>query len=86
MKHTPGPWQAVEYGGYFMLQTTEFYSDIDDVLDREKDKNAEHNAKLAAASPELLEALIDLLDAQSLKKPLIDSIEKAQIAIKKATE
>jgi len=44
------------------------------------------DARLIAAAPDLLDALQDLLDAQSLKKPLIDSIEKAQQAIKKATE
>ena len=55
-KHTPGPWFAVQYANWFNIQTTEEYS-ASDVLDLECCEEAEANARLAAAAPELLEEL-----------------------------
>lgn len=57
MKHTPGPWFALEYAGYYNLQTVDEYSDTNDLLNIEKDPNAEANAKLAAKAPELFQAV-----------------------------
>lgn len=59
-KFTPGPWHVVEYAGFYDLQQDPFYSDEDNLLDEAKNDNAEYNAKLAAAAPDLLEALISL--------------------------
>lgn len=56
-KGTPGPWHAVNYGGYFNLQTTAFYSGRNDLLNEDKNKLAAENAQLAAAAPDLLKAL-----------------------------
>lgn len=56
-KHTPGPWFAVEYSGYWALQGEDFYNEHDDLLDDEKCNEAKANATLASAAPELLEAI-----------------------------
>lgn len=53
---TPGPWYAVEYSGYYMLQNEEGYCESD-LLNIEKDPNAEENAILAAKAPEMYEKL-----------------------------
>lgn len=55
-KHTPGPWFAVDYAGFVSIQSVDEYSDSD-VLNIAVDPNAEANGKLAAAAPDLLEAL-----------------------------
>jgi hypothetical protein len=60
-KYTPGPWFAVEYAGYFNIQSQDGYGEKYNLLDREEDENAEANAKLIAASPDLLEACIEAL-------------------------
>ena len=58
MTHTKGVWYPVEYAGYWRIQDGPMYGDID-LLDAEQvgEKEAEINAKLIAAAPELLEAL-----------------------------
>jgi hypothetical protein len=59
MNHTPGPWYAVEYGGFWNIQTDDCYSESD-VLDVEKvgnEETTEANAKLCAAAPDLLDGL-----------------------------
>ena len=58
-KHTPGPWFAVEYSGYWNLQGEDYYDEHDDLLDADKIgvEKAEANALLAAAAPQLLKAL-----------------------------
>jgi len=61
MKHTPGPWYPVEYAGYFDVQNGPLYSDTS-VSNIEYDENAEANAKLMAAAPDLLDALIEARD------------------------
>jgi hypothetical protein len=64
-KYTPGPWFAVEYAGYFNIQSQDGYGEKYNLLDREEDENAEANAKLIAASPDLLEALQDVMAQMS---------------------
>lgn len=60
MKYTKAPWVAVQYANFWNLQKEGFYSDTDNLLDEDKNIDAEANAKLAAAAPELLHALIKL--------------------------
>jgi Na+/phosphate symporter len=56
--HTPGPWHAVEYAGYWQIQTSENYDDDHiQVLDVESTESAPANAALCAAAPEMLEVL-----------------------------
>lgn len=59
MKHTPGPWYAVEYAGYINIQTTDDYSIEDDVLDADIIGYDQMlvNGNLAAAAPEMYELL-----------------------------
>jgi hypothetical protein len=89
-KFTPGPWYAVEYGGFCNIQDESGYSESN-ILDAEIVGNdvAEANAKIAAASPELLKALKDLVKGLlDSKHYMCDSIpmHNALSAIKKATE
>jgi hypothetical protein len=56
-KHTSGPWFAVNYAGFYKLQTVPGYLDSDDLLNEEEYENAEANAALAKSAPDLLEAL-----------------------------
>jgi hypothetical protein len=58
MNYTPGPWYPVEYAGYFDVQNGPYYSDTS-VSNIEYDENAENNARLMAAAPDILEALIE---------------------------
>jgi chromosome segregation ATPase len=75
MKHTKGPWYAIDYGGYWSIQSEDEYSE-GDLLNEEKDPNAEANARLAAKAPELYEQNLTLqkqieelmLDNEHLRK------------------
>ena len=80
MKYTPGPWFAVNYAGYNNLQAQEYYGEPD-LLNEQQSVNAEENARLAAAAPELLEALKDIIESGCIPNLLF---EKANNAIKKA--
>jgi len=57
-KHTKGQWYATEFAGRWMISDSNFY-DGDDLLDSDDkgEPEAEANAKLMAAAPDLLEAL-----------------------------
>lgn len=82
-KHTPGPWHPVNYGGYYMIQSGPFYESAD-ILDEAQTPNAEQNAKLIAAAPQLLEACMNLEnDDGAIPKHAWDLIQKA---IKSATQ
>ena len=87
LKHTPGPWYYVNYGGFFSIQSEDGYSDSDVLSESITDK-AEDNARLAAAAPELLEALNGLTEYFEwlIKDPNFHEYKKAKAAIKKATE
>lgn len=85
-KHTPGPWFAVNYSGYYSLQKEDYYSDKDDLLNEEKCPDAEANAKLAAAAPDLLEVLQKVIHAiqhSNMKGTILHG--EITAAIKKAT-
>lgn len=101
MKHTPGPWKHYrrsstdpdelhrffiaqpEGNNHIIANTIKEYESIDD----------EANARLISAAPELLTALINLLEDVEFAQPKIDSglignkqIRKARQAIEKATQ
>ena len=63
MAHTKAPWYAVNFAGFWVIQNGEKYEDTR-ILDEDSCPDAEANAKLAAAAPELLEALKDIINCQ----------------------
>ena len=89
MKHTKGPWVAIEYGGYWNIQKEDAYSNTYDLLNEEKCPDAEANAKLAAAAPELLQVLISTsqLNLHLYEAGTVGNViyNKIQSIIKKAT-
>lgn len=68
----------VEYAGYIYMNDKPFYEG-DNVLDLDAfgEEVAWANAKLYEAAPELLEALIDILDAQTNPKRSLASLNSA---------
>lgn len=98
-KHTPGPWKIYDaacgldyYPGIEVSNSSKsiivFGTDIDDQSGVRGDSRTERiaNAKLIAAAPELLEALMMLLETNEALPNLKFSAEvKAYAAIKKAT-
>ncbi len=55
--HTPGPWYPIDFAGYWAIQNGPYYEDVD-LLDVESSANAEANANLAAAAPEVTDTLL----------------------------
>lgn len=93
-KHTKGEW-VVEKSGAMPKQRIrsdkmQIICDCFSFSEGIKDEEAEANAKLIAAAPELLEALIKLLSSEYPNYKTIDDSKHpanlALIAIKKATE
>ena len=82
-KHTPGPWYPVEFAGFHVIKTEPYYDAGDDLLDVEESPNAEANAKLIAAAPELLECLKEIIAISDRDH---SAWEYAKSIIKKATE
>jgi len=97
MKHTKGKWFATEINTdkkWINISSSEkgiigrtYYGDLEPVITKEE---AEANAKLIAAAPELLEQLQSIIDGSAFDKEKgliwkhrLDEIEKV---IKKATE
>ena len=82
-KHIPGPWHAVKYAGYWLLQTKGDYSAEGDLMDEAHYATAEANAKLAAAAPDLLAAAriaaSNLLSTEPGYKELMEAIYKATL-------
>jgi hypothetical protein len=86
LKHTPGPWFPINYAGFWDIQTKDEYSETS-VLQDDHYNNAEVNAKLCAAAPELLKVLQDVVeDWKNGPRCPYSIFEAAQAAIKKATE
>lgn len=85
--YTKSPWVAVEYAGFHIIQTEDSYTG-NDIFDLDKYENAKENAQLAAAAPELLEALILITERFKRVDPLYSNdkidIERAEQAISKA--
>lgn len=80
-KFTPGKHFAVEYSGQYLMQDTPNYDDSKNLLDLEECSNAEANAILYTAAPDLLEALEEVVRISDRKHIAWD---KAKAAIKKA--
>lgn len=55
--YTPGPWYAVDYGGFWSMQADPHYAENADLFDEDKFDEAPQNAQLASCSTLLLEAL-----------------------------
>ena len=88
MSHTPGPWRwkLEEFGSYRLIAKDGTKVADDGSADGEyggwmNDPN-EPNARLIAAAPDLLEALVDLLGWQTLAPH--DVVDRARAAIAKA--
>jgi len=87
MKHTKGPWYPVQYANCWNIQSGEHYGDPN-ILNEDSDPNAEANAIVAAAAPDLLEALQQVKDYCRKQGIFIASatIKKMDAAIEKATQ
>jgi len=82
MTYTKGPWYPVQYANYWNIQKGKYYED-ENLLDEDQNPNAEANARLAAAAPDLLEALIEVIRISDRKH---DAWDKAKTVIEKATK
>ena len=82
--HTPGPWRVEEYGRYVVVRGCDgrIVHEI-----RIKAPDAPANARLIAASPELLAALIRIVDAMDARDgdEIVPGVDAARQAIAKAT-
>ena len=95
MKHTPGPWRLEEWGSDYG-PTGDFsvypcgaknkypIASVQEPFHRSKTKA---NAMLIAAAPELLEALIEMLEYAGIIEERFDRLatDRARAAIAKAT-
>lgn len=87
-KYTSGPWHPINYAGYIRLQDGPYYED-NDVMNEEVCEEAEVNAKLAAASPEMFEALtkyVSLSDRQEKAFEVLQDSEGETDNLVKAEE
>lgn len=84
MSHTPGPWEAVPSGAICAGGTLIATAHCPVTGDRGQGREA--NSRLIAAAPDLLEALIDLLDciSETSGKRVHDAQTKALAAIAKS--
>jgi hypothetical protein len=85
-KHTPGPWES-SCAPFDMAVTVMVKGKQMDILGARGELNdeAEANIKLAAAAPELLEALLNLVADWERVHGAIPSDHEAKAAIAKAT-
>ena len=86
MKHTPAPWVAEgsTRDGDFAIYNEETYEEVLDIHTGDIKKN---NLNLILAAPDLLEALIEMIELCPFIAPDITSnlIDNAHAAIAKAT-
>ena len=88
-KHTKGEWALrnpiAEYNAYSNMWccAIQYGEDIGQMIFGKTKEEAEANAKLIAAAPELLEALIEVVRISDRKH---DAWDKAKQAINKATK
>lgn len=85
-QHTPGPWEAGQYGNSFIVTAKGGMYDVAVVRNIGNEDNAA-NARLIAAAPDLLEALRQLRDAFIVTSVEMqaDAMRAARAAIAKAT-
>ncbi|HHP7108570.1 TPA: hypothetical protein ACSFAI_001539 [Pseudomonas aeruginosa] len=87
-KHTPGPWHV---GGpnkctIYDKHCQRLANSFEGVMATQRtDSECEANARLIAAAPELLDALVNLLPLISPLKAEIQQVANASAAIAKAT-
>ena len=81
-KHTPAPWKFFELGGSIEIDEGVVIADIRGW--HRSEKTAIANAILIAAAPDLLEALIEILDSPA-ETFTAHTWDKARAAIAKAT-
>ncbi len=81
-EHTPSPWYHIDFAGVYQICDEPYYEG-NNLFDLEHFKNAEANAILSAAAPELLGALIEIVRISDRKH---DAWDKAKAVIKKATQ
>ncbi len=95
-KHTPGPWIIDDFNAKDKYSSVLWYSIKDSIGTKlievkgihygVNNDEAEANANLTAAAPELLEALLMLMDVYESKGQLLSfNVDIARQAIKKAT-
>ena len=83
-KHTPGPWQWTQH----FDPTISIYKDGFGQIARLYDSSegaGKANARLIAAAPDLLDALIEIVSADDAHELTQKHIESARAAIAKAT-
>jgi hypothetical protein len=88
-KHTPGPWKAAERTGVIRRLHNGDKTEVFLILQHNEDSwtEADANAKLVTAAPELLEALKELVSwSAHLPWAANEDLIKSREAIKKATE
>jgi len=87
LKHTPGPWE-IERGHNTNrakgIKQKRFYINIINFngISRSASEEGEYNARLIAAAPEMLEALINITTNMRNEEPILIDID---IIIEKAT-
>jgi hypothetical protein len=97
-QHTPGPWKAVRNASFWEVVTPLLGQTLDQANEYspslayvwgEGEEQAEANARLIAAAPDLLEALRtarDHIDMDALEISHCKDAERIRAAIAKATE
>lgn len=97
MKHTPGPWELSEaeykegFGTYRRVEQVEQFGDvvgsvcIRHAVNHTLDACGEANARLIAAAPDLLSALVMVLDDPNALDGRPRTAEVVRAAIRKAT-
>lgn len=89
--HTPGPWTAYHNGHFWDITIGGMYEASTamvhpNAVERRSDEETEANARLVAASPDLLEALIALRDGPQIECVDDDRVQDMiRAAIAKAT-
>ena len=83
-KHTPGPWTHEGHGDITGTENGRKY-DVACVYLRLPAGRQEANAKLMAAAPDLLNALIEIVSADDAHELTQKHIESARATIAKAT-
>lgn len=88
--HTPGPWAIVERNAPRGALMIESQHGLIAVMESSKTRpvtyeNAECNASLIAAAPELLQALIQIIAWEDGERTAINAIANARAIVAKAT-
>ncbi|MDY7559920.1 hypothetical protein QN366_05040 [Pseudomonas sp. CCC3.2] len=85
LKFTPGPWVAIHTPNGFVINPSTGGDSICRLSTLRMERNHEDNAKLIAAAPELLAALVELEAGSGTSPGANKKYAKARTAILKAT-